>query len=618
MRFDINDVLPKLKGVKRCGDGWIACCPSHDDRKQSLSIGLGDDGKALIHCHTGCRYVQVVQDLGLFEHERNEQKKKRKIVAAYDYQDENGELLYQVVRYEGKDFRLRKPNGMGGWNWSLQDTRKVLYRLPEVLQARGNNSFVIFCEGEKDVDNVREKFDFPATTIATGANAWKDEYADFLQGLNVVILPDNDKTGKEFAERVANSIYGKAQSVIVVNLPNLPDKGDVSDWIESGGTRQELIELIDAAPEWQVTNSVKEADYKMDNFFIIKSANEWIKEAQLKPIPKMLFGELWFEDELCILFADSNVGKSLLAVQIADSITKGKAIGDFPLEVEPQKVLYFDFELNDRQFSNRYGENKNGFLVNEHRFSKDFLRVAINPDADFSGEATFEECLVNQIESAVTETGVKILIIDNLTYLKTDNERAKDALPLMQKLKALKNKYQLSIMVLAHTPKRDLSREITQNDLAGSKMLINFCDSAFAIGKSTKGESIRYVKQIKERNTGKIYGSDNVCVAEIVKTDNFLSLNFFSFGDEKEHLKEKNKADKKESIQQVVDLKEQNKSHREIAAIVGYSIGSVTNYLNEAAELGIVASSSVHPVQPFSDLNKVNDLNIEKELELPF
>ncbi len=226
---------------------------------------------------------------------------------------------------------------------------------------------------------------------------------------------------------------------------------------------------------------------------------------------------------------------------------------------------------------------------------------------------------MNQIESVVVETGVKILIVDNITYLKNNNERAKDALPLMQKLKALKSRHNLSILALAHTPKRELFREITQNDLSGSKMLMNFCDSSFAMSKSTKGESIRYIKQIKERNTGKIYGSDNVCVAEITKDNNFLAFNFFAFNDEQEHLNEKTKGEKAELLQRVVDLKAQNKNHREIATIVGCGLGSVTNYLKRAEELGISLSSNVQPVQPLFDLNNMNvEKDVEKELDLPF
>lgn len=93
------------------------------------------------------------------------------------------------------------------------------------------------------------------------------------------------------------------------------------------------------------------------------------------------------------------------------------------------------------------------------------------------------------------------MIIDNIIYLKDETEKAKFALPLMKDLQRLKNKYGLSILALAHTPKRDLSKSITRNDLQGSKMLINFCDSSFSIGESSTDKNIRYLKQIKARNT---------------------------------------------------------------------------------------------------------------------
>lgn len=91
-----------------------------------------------------------------------------------------------------------------------------------------------------------------------------------------------------------------------------------------------------------------------NNQFIIKTANDWIEDAKARPKPKMLFGELWFENEICILFADTNLGKSILAVQSGVSIAAGSSTCGLKNEVEAQKILYFDFELSDKQFENRY------------------------------------------------------------------------------------------------------------------------------------------------------------------------------------------------------------------------------------------------------------------------
>lgn len=284
--------------------------------------------------------------------------------------------------------------------------------------------------------------------------------------------------------------------------------------------------------------------------FTVKSANSWIQQAKNRPIPKMLFGEFWFEGELSILFSDTNLGKSILAVQIGDSISKGEPIHAFKSESAKQPILYFDFELSDKQFENRYSIN----CDQHYSFDDNFIRVEINPDAIIPASQTFETFLSHSLELSIIETEAKILIIDNLTYLKNETEKAKDALPLMKQLKALKSKYALSILALAHTPKRDLSKPITRNDLQGSKMLINFCDSAFAIGESCMDKTIRYIKQIKARNTEIIFDSENVCICRIEKSNNFLQFQFLNFSTEGEHLRQISEQEKSELTDSIKSL----------------------------------------------------------------
>jgi RecA-family ATPase len=289
--------------------------------------------------------------------------------------------------------------------------------------------------------------------------------------------------------------------------------------------------------------------------FKVKTANEWLEQAKTTPIPEMLFSEFWHENEICILFADSNLGKSILAVQIADSISKGEPLRGFKLEAKKQTVLYFDFELSAKQFEVRYSVKSETEKVFENHYSFDynFKRIEINTEAEIPTEITFENYLNQSLEQSITETGAKILVIDNITYLKNETERSKDALPLMKYLKALKSKYGLSILALAHTPKRDLSRPITQNDLGGSKMLYNFIDSCFAIGQSNTDKNLRYIKQIKARNTAMIYDTENVIVCQLDKPYNFLAFEFLDFGAEREHLKQYTEKDRESTIEQVKD-----------------------------------------------------------------
>ncbi len=283
--------------------------------------------------------------------------------------------------------------------------------------------------------------------------------------------------------------------------------------------------------------------------FVVKTGNEWIEESKMRPVPRRLFSEFWYENEICILFADTGVGKSILAVQIADSISKGLAIPGFNLGVEAQKVLYLDFELTDKQFEARYSEN----YSNHYRWSEEFLRVEINPDVEMPEGVPYERFLADSIESLIQKSDSKILIVDNITFLREEMEKANNALPLMKELKALKNKYNLSMMVLAHTPKRDLSSPITRNDLSGSKMLMNFCDSSFAIGESAEGGGIRYLKQIKQRNCEQMYGAENVVVCHLDKDSNFLGFDFLDFGNEASFLQSLTEKDKKALEQNIIE-----------------------------------------------------------------
>ncbi len=301
--------------------------------------------------------------------------------------------------------------------------------------------------------------------------------------------------------------------------------------------------------------------------FILKTGKQWLKEASEKPQPKALFLCLWYEDEVCILFADTNLGKSILAVLISVKIA------------ESQKVIYFDFELSDKQFEARYSNN----FTNHYSFPDNFLRAEIDSDeADFeaAGFKSLEDYINFSIEQSIVSTGAKVLIIDNLTYLRSETEKAKEALPLMKYLKALKKKYGLSILALAHTPKRNLSQPISRNDLSGSKMLINFCDSAFAIGESAKDKSLRYLKQIKSRNSENIYDAENVAVYEITKPDNFLSFTFVHTSSEHEHLKQYSKEDRDSNIERVKELSGKGISQREISRQLGISLGAVNKYIN--------------------------------------
>jgi len=302
-------------------------------------------------------------------------------------------------------------------------------------------------------------------------------------------------------------------------------------------------------------------------FFRVRNGNQCIADAKNQPIPVSLYRSIWFEGELCILFADTGIGKSILAVQIGNEISRY------------QKVLYVDLELSDKQFENRYSIN----YTDHYRFNENFYRVDIprfKVPEGISYESYFIECLKN----LVTHCKAKIIILDNLTRIVScDTDKAKDAKPLMDTLNELKFEFGVSFLALEHTRKVDNFRPISLNDLQGSKMKSNFCDSAFSIGRSQMDSNLRYVKQLKCRNAEITYDTDNVWVCEIIKENNFLHFKHVGFSSEYEHLKNISEA-KEDRVQTAIELKSEGITNVEIARQMGVTEGAIRKWLRKTEQ----------------------------------
>ncbi len=276
-----EEFVARLSGVARSGQGWVARCPAHDDNRASLSVGEGDDLRVLLKCFAGCTAEAIVAARGLEmsdlmpERERRKAKPRGEPVATYPYKDADGTLLYEVLRYVPKDFRQRRPDGKGGWVWHLdcdkpeecrkkkhepltRRVKRVLYRLPELMAADPSRP-VFNPEGEKDCERL-EALEFLATTNAGGAEKWQPDFSEPLRGRRVIILPDNDEPGRKHGQAVARFLHGVAARASVLELAGfppaarpdwrMPEKGDVSDWLDAGGTVEELERLALEAPEW--------------------------------------------------------------------------------------------------------------------------------------------------------------------------------------------------------------------------------------------------------------------------------------------------------------------------------------------------------------------------------
>jgi hypothetical protein len=298
----------------------------------------------------------------------------------------------------------------------------------------------------------------------------------------------------------------------------------------------------------------------------LQSANDAIIEAREMPNPIRLYPPFWNEGEIACLFADSNVGKSILAVQIADHIALNFR----------RVVHYYDFELTKKQFQMRYTVEQTS---KSYTFSPYLRRPVVAVEGDIAGN---EDSLMNAIEQAAVSDQCSVIIIDNLTCLCNNSESGDTAGRFMARLMELKKRLGLSVLVIAHTPKRDLSQPITQNDLAGSKRLFNFFDSVFAMGKSAH-DNTRYIKQIKTRMGILEHGIDNVLTGQVVQYDDgFLCFESSVTCDERHLLKAPDPEAANKRREEALKLHAEGFSIRKIAEILGVSKSVIGRYVSSA------------------------------------
>lgn len=243
----VHEVLARLANVRQAKNGWTARCPAHEDNRASLSVSEGQDGRVLLHCHAGCTFQAIcgalqVHPSELFRGDGN--GAGREIIATYDYEDEDAKLLYQVVRFAPKEFRVRRPDGNGGWTWKLGNARRVLYRLPDLIEAVALAKLVHVVEGERDVHAV-EAAGGIATTNPGGAGKWRPDYSETLRGARVRIVADRDESGRRHARQIAEALAGVAESVEIVQAR---EGKDAADHLAAGYTLEDF-ESVELGPE---------------------------------------------------------------------------------------------------------------------------------------------------------------------------------------------------------------------------------------------------------------------------------------------------------------------------------------------------------------------------------
>jgi hypothetical protein len=395
MNLSLTQIATALGG-KINGRQVEAPGPGHsaDDHSMSVLLNSSAPDGFIVNSFSGddpiaCKdYVRGKLGLPAFKPngsngKHHHQTVKPRVIATYRYCDASGALLYEVQRYDPKDFRQRRPDGRGGWTWKLGDVQRVLYRLPELLKYPDATVFV--CEGEKDCDRLASK-NHCATTIS-GGTKWTPEIVSPLKGRDVVVLEDNDDDGRAKALAAAHALHGVAASIRIVSLPDLPDKGDVSDWLNADPARAEtFVDVCIKTKLWAPTDSNAKPDQKaaFELFWHGKQYDRANRPSLIKDlIPETGSG---------LLSGQWGMAKTFVALDLAASIVVGMDFAGHEV-VRRGGVLFVAAEgASEIQIRlQAVVQHKVGPQLDALRASNPFLHASY-PDLDELPFAWLEEC----------------------------------------------------------------------------------------------------------------------------------------------------------------------------------------------------------------------------------
>lgn len=450
----INTGMKKLNG-----DEYQAKCPFHDDKVPSLSINAATGA---FYCH-GCKssgsFVDFYAKLNNLDTKRDfkkalagiagdfgihggngskQQAVKSVVVKRYDYLDEAGKLVYQTERLEPgrdgkkKDFRIRRPDGNGGWIYKKEDTRIIPYHLPEILTS----TEIIICEGEKDADNLAS-LGAVTTTNPFGAGKWPDHFRPHFAGKRIVLIPDNDDPGREHMKKVAANLKGYAASVKWIDLPDLPEKGDASDWLDRYQDREAAAEhlalMIEGAPEY-----IEEAQETPGEGILHDNAREYEPSKQYThedavinsagfqainlPARAIYLHPIIQASQIILVSGWRGTGKTWFAMSLADAISRGEPFGPWQVR-QPATCLYLDGEMAVGDIKSRL----KALNLDENRVNPLYLYSdAYANHLGLSRANLVAESWRSTMKRILVTRGVKVFIVDNIASLASGlDENAK-------------------------------------------------------------------------------------------------------------------------------------------------------------------------------------------------
>jgi len=437
----------KLDKVKQTKNGIEALCPSHNDKSPSLTASYTKE-KILFMCQAGCSFESVVSALGMepndfFAPELPAPPKKK--VATYKYKDKEGNHAFSVVRFEPKDFRPQRPDG----KYTLEGVIRVPYRLPQMLAGIKEGQNILILEGEKDCDNAA-KIGLVATTFAGGAGKWSEQYPKLFQEAKVICLPDNDEVGRKGMHFIASELVKVAKSVRWLELPDLRDKGDFSDWIEIEGNNIKIFEeLIDKSKLWI-------QEIKKDSLVVLTL--EELLNKEIPPRQNLL--SPWLPSQgLCMIYSARGLGKTWMALEIAYAVASGGHFLNWEAD-SPRGVLYIDGEMPLSLMQERLSAIKNSRKKN----ITDQLKI-LSPDAQEFGIPDLSTTEGQEKIDTLICDETKLVILDNLsTLIRSGKESESDSwLPVQEWILRLRSRGK-SVLLIHHAGKSGLQRGTSRRE----------------------------------------------------------------------------------------------------------------------------------------------------------
>ena len=387
-------------------------------------------------------------------------ERRGNVVATYPYLNADGTLLYQVLRYEPKDFRQRRPDGNGKWIWRLDD-RRVPYRWPELLKFP--DAAVFITEGEKDSDRVAD-LNLCATTVAAGK--WTPECVQALAGRDVLILEDNDDVGRKKALEAATALHGTARTIRIVSLPDLPDKGDVSDWLDADRHRaRKFFDVCFDAPVWDLDAAAKPVEPDPDvtpgkTADASTSLGEWDAGNDIAPPPPRgwLLGNSFARKFMSSVFSDGGIGKSTVRYAQLISLATGRSLtGEYVFQ--RCRVLIISLEDDRDELKRRIravllhhkidlSELKGWLFLSAPGASGGKLMVLDKAGRTIRGQ------LADALEAVITTRQIDIVTIDPFVKSHSVEENSNNAIDdVVQVLTDLAAKHNIAIDVPHHVSK---------------------------------------------------------------------------------------------------------------------------------------------------------------------